>query len=69
MVAALQRQLLSSEEVLISNSLAIESDEMINAQIVDIGILSYILIGEIQTEVCAVGANCFGKLDKRQVVL
>ena len=65
----LQGQLLGSDETLGIDSLAIETNEMIDAQIVDIGIVSRALIREILTEIVTVGTNSLGKLVKGEVVL
>ena len=62
-------QLLDGERALGGNSLAIESDEMIDTQIVDISIIIHALAGEILTQIESVGTNGLGKLDDGQVVL
>ena len=62
-------QLLDGERALGGNSLAIESDEMIDTQIVDISIIIHALAGEILTQIESVGTNGLGKLDNGQVVL
>ena len=67
--AALVGQLLGCEGALRTGSLAIETDEMVNAQIVDIGIVSHALTGEILAEVESVGTNNLGQLGKGQVML
>jgi hypothetical protein len=63
-VTTLQCQLLGSDGTLGIDSLAIETDEMIDAQIVDIGIVSYAMTGEIVGKISAISANGFGKLGK-----
>jgi len=68
-IAAFVSQLLSSERAQVSYSLAIEANEMIDAQIVDVGIISSTLTGEILTEIETVGTNGLGKLGNGQVVL
>lgn len=62
-------QLLDGERALGGNSLAIESDEMIDTQIVDISIIIHAPAGEILTQIESVGTNGLGKLDDGQVVL
>ena len=62
-------QLLGGKETLVINSLTIETDEMIDTQIVDIGIVSSVLTGEILTEIGAVSTNSLSKLRNGQVVL
>ena len=62
-------QLLGGKETLVINSLTIETDEMIDTQIVDIGIVSSALTGEILTEIGAVSTNSLSKLRNGQVVL
>ena len=47
----------------------VETDEMIDSQVVDIGIIIHVETGEILTEIEAVGANSFGQLENGQVVL
>ena len=68
-IATVVSQLLSGKRPLASDSLAIESDEMIDAQIVDIGIVSRALRREILTKIKTVGTNNLGKLEKGEVVL
>ena len=68
-VAALVGQLLGGEGMLGSDGLAVETDEMTDAQRVDIGIVSGALTREIAAEIVAVGAKCLGKLGDGQVVL
>ena len=62
-VAAFACQLLGGERTAGSNSFTIETHEMIDAQTVDIVIISRALIGEILAELETVGTNSFGKLD------
>ena len=62
-------QLLSGEGTLGGGSLTIEIGEMMDAQIVDIGIVSDALTGEILPEISSVGTNSSTKLCKGQVVL
>jgi len=69
MEATLVGQLLGSERTMIANRLMKEADEMIDAQVVDIGIVSHAYSSEILTEIETVSANSFGKLEKAQVVL
>ena len=65
----LKGQLLGGEGTFGSDSFTIETDEMIDAQIIDIGIISRALTGEISAEIGTVGTNSFGKLEKSKVVL
>ena len=69
METTLYGQLLSSEGLLSSDSLTIEPDEMLDAQIVDIGIVIDVLTGEILAEIDAIGANQHGKLRNGNVML
>ena len=69
MVATFACQLPGSEGTAFGNSLTIESLEMMDAQVVDIGIISDALSGEILAEIEAVGTNGFSKLCDAQVVL
>jgi hypothetical protein len=68
-VATFMCQLLGSEGTVCSNNLRIEVDEMLDAQIVDIGIVSRAQTREILAEIETVGTYCFGKLEKRQIML
>ena len=68
-VATLQSQLLDSDGTLSSNSLAIETDKMVDSQIVDIGIVVHALSREIPAEIESICTNSLGKLEKRKVVL
>ena len=67
-VAAVVSQLLNGEVAVGSNSFTVESDKMIDAEIVDICVIIHLLVGEILTEVEAVGTDSLGKLGKAQVV-
>ena len=69
MVATFACQLLGSEGAAFGKSQAIEILEMVNAQIVDVGIVSDALSREVLAEIESVGANGFGKLGDVQVVL
>ena len=60
--AALLSQLLGGERATGINGLALEDDEVVDAQIVDIGIVSRALIGKILAEIETVGSNSFSKL-------
>ena len=55
--------------VLGSEGFVIETDEMLDAQPVDIGIVGDTLPGEVLTEIVAVGAYGLCKLRDGQVVL
>ena len=68
-VAALVGQLLGNDGLPGCDSLVIESYEVIDAEIVDISIVSSTLTGEILAEIIAVGANGLSQLLKGQVVL
>lgn len=62
-------QFLDGERTAGGNCLTIEADEMIDAQIVDIGIVGDALAGEILAEIGTVCTNSLGKLGEGQVVL
>ena len=68
-VAAVAGQLLGSDGLLGSGSLAIQTHEMVDAEVVDISIVSRALTGEILAEIGTVGANLLRQLLKGQVVL
>ena len=68
-VATFTCKFLGCEVAMCIDSLLIETYEMIDAQIVNIGIVSGALPREILTEIEAVCTNRFGKLEKAQVVL
>ena len=68
-IAALASQLLGRERPLISDSLAIKTNEMADAQVVDVGIVIRSLTGEILAEVKTVGTYGFGQLLQGEVVL
>ena len=68
-ITALVSQLLGRDSTLFSNSIAIEANEMADAQVVDVGIVIRTLTGEILAEVKAVGTYGFGQLLQREVVL
>jgi hypothetical protein len=61
-VATLLSQLLGTEVALFSNSLMIEVDKVMDAQIVDIGIIGHALTGEILAEIVTVGTNGLSEL-------
>ena len=69
MVAAFAGQLLDGECLPGGRDLLISADEVVNAQIVDIGIVSDALTCEIVAEIGTVGANRMSQLLKSQVVL
>ena len=69
MIATLAGQLLDGEETLSSDGLAVETDEMTDAQVVDVGVVIGILAHEIKAEIGAVGAKGMGQLRDVQVVL
>ena len=68
-VAAVAGQLLGSEGLLGLDGLVIVADKVIDAEVVNIGIVSDALTGEIAAEVEAVGADSLRQLGKGQVVL
>ena len=68
-VSAFACQLLGGEGTAFGNSLTIKSDEIIDAQIVDIGIVGDAQGREILAEIETVGSDSFGKLGNVQVVL
>ena len=68
-VAAVLSQLLCSDRPLNGHSLSVETYEMVDTQIVDIGIVSRSPAGEILAEIAAVGTNSYGELMNGQVVL
>ena len=68
-IAAGIGQLLDNNGLLGSGGLVIESHKMVDAEVVDISIVSCVLMGEIQTDLGAVGTNSLGQLAKGQVVL
>ena len=61
-VATIAGQLLGEDGLPSSGELLVATDEVVDAQIVDIGIVGNALTGEIQTEIEAVGANRLGQL-------
>ena len=68
-IAAVAGELLGNDGLLGCDSLAIEVDEVVDAEVVDISIVSDALTGEILTEIVAVGAHSLRQLQKRQVML
>ena len=68
-VAAVVSQLLDCEGAFAGDSLAVELDEMLDAQIVDIGIVCRALHGEVLAEIETIRANSFGQLKQRQIML
>ena len=68
-VAALGGQFLGGEGTLGSVGLTDETDETVDAQVVDIGIVGGALTREIHAEVGAVGAKGLRQMRERQVVL
>ena len=68
-VSAFAYQLLGGERPVGCNSFTIEICEMVDAQIVDISIVSDALRREILAEIETVGPDSFGKLGDVQVVL
>ena len=68
-VTAFADQLLDGKGLLGAGDLLVAADEIVDAQIVDIGVVGDALTGEILAEIRAVGANRPGQLLKAQVVL
>ena len=68
-VAAIVGQLLGNDRLLGSSGLVEEVNEMVDTQIVDIGIVGGVLTREILAEVETVGANGLSQLGDGQVVL
>ena len=69
MVATLKSQLLGDDRAMSSDSFVIKTDEMIDSQIVDIGIVIYAVTGEILAEIKAVNANLSGESGNINVML
>ena len=63
-VAAVVSHFLDSEGVVGSYSFTIETDEMIDAEIVDICVIIHLFTGEILAEIETVCANRFSKLKR-----
>lgn len=68
-VAAFAGQLLGCDGLMGSNSLSIETHEVVDAQVVDVGIVGSAMAGEKLAEIKAVDANSLGQLAKGQVML
>ena len=68
-VTTLQGQLLGSDGTLGIDSLVIETDKMVDTQIIDVGIVSRALIRKILAEIVTVSSNSLGKLENGEVVL
>ena len=68
-VAAVAGQLLGWDRTLVSDGLAVETGEMLDAQVVDIIIVGGFLMREILAEVEAVSTKDLGQLGDGQVVL
>ena len=68
-VTAVAGQLLGCEGALGGDGIAVEMDEVIDAQIVDVGIVGGVLAGEILAKIETVGTNGLCKLGDGQVVL
>ena len=68
-VTAFACQLLGVGGTMGSDSLLIETYEMIDAQIINISIVSHALTGEILAEIESVGTNNLRKLENGKVVL
>ena len=69
MVATLKSQLLGDDRAMSSDSFVIKTDEMIDSQIVDIGIVIHALTGEILAEIKAVNTNLSGESGNINVML
>ena len=68
-VAAVVSQFLDSEGAVGSYCFAVEANEMIDAEIIDICVIIHLLAGVILTEIVTVCTDSLGKLGKGQVVL
>ena len=68
-VATFVGQLLDGIELMGAGYLLIAADEVVDAQIINIGIVSDALTGEILAEIAAVSTNRTRQLLKAQVVL
>ena len=68
-VAAFAGQLLGYDGHSGSDDLLVATDEVVDAQVIDIGVVGDALTGEELAEVEAVGANGLGQLLQREVVL
>ena len=67
--ATLVGQLLCSYRLMGCGCLMVKTDEVLDAQTVDVGIVSHSLTGEMLAQIETVGANQVGKLGKSEVVL
>ena len=67
--AAFLGQLLGGDGTTVGNRLAIECDEMLDAQGVDVGVVVHALTGEILAEIKAVNANLSGESGNINVML
>ena len=68
-VAAVAGQLLGSDGLPGRGGLAIETHKMVDAEVVNISIVSHTLAGEIVAEIETVGTNSLSQLGYGQVVL
>ena len=68
-MATLLSQMLGSDGALGIDGLTIETDKVIDAQIVDIGIVGRALIREILAKIESIGSYNLSKLKKGQVML
>ena len=68
-VTAFVGQLLGDDGLSGSGKRLVAADEMVDAQIIDIGIVSDALTGEILAEIVTVGANGLSQLLQGQVML
>ena len=66
---ALLSQLLSGEGTISGDSLTIESDKVLDAQAVDIGIVGSVMLREVLAEVSAIGADGPAEIVEFEVVL
>ena len=67
--ATLVGQFLSAYRLTVCYCLLVKTDEVLDAQTVDVGIVSNALTGEILAQIEAVGSNNLSKLGKGNVVL
>ena len=65
----LESQLLNHYWLMVSDCLVVEVDEVLDAQTVDVAIVSHTQTGEMLAQIETVGANQVGKLGNGNVVL
>ena len=65
---ALLSQLLSGEGTIGGDSITIESDKVLDAQAVDIGIVGRVMLREVLAEIITVGSDGLAELTERNVL-